>query len=95
MRHLLDCEGERQSPGRRLRRAWAILFVDRNREAIRLVPRGGGRRPQTPWKRAAGFPCHWLRTKLKSIAGKKDNKALVMATHHPPYSQPDMPAAGR
>jgi hypothetical protein len=30
---------------------------------------------------------HWLRTKLKSIAGKKDNKALVMATHHPPYSQ--------
>jgi len=28
----------------------------------------------------------WLKKILKWISGKKDNKALVIATHHPPYS---------
>ncbi len=28
----------------------------------------------------------WLKKTLKSIAGKKSNKALIIATHHPPYS---------
>jgi hypothetical protein len=28
----------------------------------------------------------WLKTTLKSISGKKNNKALIIATHHPPYS---------
>ncbi len=28
----------------------------------------------------------WLQTTLKSLSGKKDNKALIIATHHPPYS---------
>ncbi len=28
----------------------------------------------------------WLKKTLKWISGKKDNKALVIATHHPPYS---------
>lgn len=29
----------------------------------------------------------WLGTTLSAIAKMKDNKALVVATHHPPYSQ--------
>jgi Calcineurin-like phosphoesterase len=29
----------------------------------------------------------WLQNTLKGIAGNKQNKALVIATHHPPYSQ--------
>jgi hypothetical protein len=29
----------------------------------------------------------WLRTTLKTIAEKKDGKALVIVTHHPPFSQ--------
>jgi len=28
----------------------------------------------------------WLKKTLKAVAGKQDNKALVIATHHPPYS---------
>jgi Calcineurin-like phosphoesterase len=28
----------------------------------------------------------WLKKTLNSISGKKNNKALVIATHHPPYS---------
>jgi hypothetical protein len=28
----------------------------------------------------------WLKKTLKTISGKNDNKALVIATHHPPYS---------
>jgi hypothetical protein len=26
----------------------------------------------------------WLKKTLKSISSKKDNKALIIATHHPP-----------
>ena len=28
----------------------------------------------------------WLTTSLNDIAAKKDGKALIIATHHPPYS---------
>jgi hypothetical protein len=28
----------------------------------------------------------WLKTTLKSLSGKKSDKALIIATHHPPYS---------
>ena len=30
---------------------------------------------------------NWLKSTLTAIAGMKDHKALVIATHHPPYSQ--------